>query len=234
MKNNKKISLVLNIIIFFSSLIGTLSSLSGADKMMTEWRALLYYTVQSNILSMLVSLFMVLLITLTIYGKIKDIPDFVYIIKFCTTSGIALTFLVFWIFLARLLPVSYYYSVTNITLHTLSPILCIIDTIWFDKKILKNKIQFTYIEPLLYLLFALSMSFLGVTFTSNNDIVPYFFLNYKELGWFKITAKGPGVVYWVMIMLVIVHIISLSIVLMNNMITYNREKKLKNTIDYMI
>lgn len=232
-KNNYK-SLIINLIIVISSSMGVIFSLMGEDNMMSNWKALLFYTVQSNIVCIIVSLIISVYLILIMFGKAKKIPNFLYILKFCSTVGITLTLLVFWIFLARLLPVSYYFSITNITLHTLSPILAIIDFLIFDKKCTVKKIYISYIEPIIYLLFCLSVSFLGITFNSSGDIVPYFFLNYKELGWLKITGKGLGVVYWIIIMLVIVHIIALTLIIINNKINKKKEGKLKNTIDYMI
>ena len=52
------------------------------------------------------------------------------------------------------------------------------------------------------MIFALTLSFNGVKF--DGEIVPYFFLNYKELGWLSISSNGIGVVYWVIILTILV------------------------------
>ena len=57
-----------------------------------------------------------------------------------------------------------------------------------------------FILPLLYLAMTLLISIKGVTY-SNGTNFPYYFLNYREYGWFNLHGM-PGVAWWILIVTV--------------------------------
>lgn len=162
---------------------------------------LLYFTIQSNIAILaIVIVFFVLKIIQLILGK-NLINNFLLHLKFVFTVGITITFLVFFILLAPSQQPSYLTSMTNLTVHCLVPVLALIDFFFFDTDIKFNKFSplTGTIFPLLYLFFVLICTQVGVSF--NGQFVPYFFLDFKTLGWFDISNRGIGVFYCILILL---------------------------------
>ena len=162
---------------------------------------LLYFTIQSNMAILaIVIVFFVLKIIQLILGK-NLINNFLLHLKFVFTVGITITFLVFFILLAPSQQPSYLTSMTNLTVHCLVPVLALIDFFFFDTDIKFNKFSplTGTIFPLLYLFFVLICTQVGVSF--NGQFVPYFFLDFKTLGWFDISNRGIGVFYCILILL---------------------------------
>lgn len=162
---------------------------------------LLYFTIQSNIAILaIVIVFFALKIIQLITNK-KLINNFLLHLKFVFTVGITITFLVFFILLAPSQQPSYLSSMTNLTVHCLVPIFALVDFFFFDTDIKFNKFSplSGTIFPLLYLFFVLICTQVGVRF--NGQFVPYFFLDFKTLGWFDISSKGIGVFYYILILL---------------------------------
>lgn len=210
---NKKrfiFSIIIKSLLIIIALIGVYLSLFGHDDFMTSIIGLLYFTIQSNIWIM----------TITIIFLVKDIISYVtkkpwsnntlLIIKFVFTVAITVTFLVFFIMLAPSLPVKYLTSFNNLSVHFLVPILSIIDFFWFCEKINLKKFSFLYgcIPNLLYLIFALIISTIdGITY-SDGAKVPYFFMDYTKLGWFRIGNGSIGVFYWCFILCIAITLLA--------------------------
>ena len=69
--------------------------------------------------------------------------------------------------------------------------------------------------PLLYLVFVYAVAGpLGLAFDPSGAKVPYFFLDYRKLGWFDLGSGNLdfGVFYWILILLAIVLAISFLLV----------------------
>ena len=96
----------------------------------------------------------------------------------------------------------YLFSMKNLSLHIIAPILAMIDFLMIDRGFeYKWKMTFLgFILPLLYLAMTLLISIKGVTY-SNGTNFPYYFLNYREYGWFNLQGM-PGVAWWILIVAV--------------------------------
>ncbi len=166
--------------------------------------AFLYFTIQSNIAIILVTLLFFILKIVNLFLKKDLINNILYHIKFIFTLGVTITFLVFFILLAPTMDASYLISMTNLTVHLLVPLFAIIDFFVFDHKIKLKKWSplIGTIFPLLYLAFVFICVSLNIRF--NGQLVPYFFLDYETLTWFNITEKGIGVFYYIIILLIFV------------------------------
>jgi len=197
--------------------LGTiLSCVIGLIFQVIEWNSvyigpnstLLYFTTQSNIWIAAICL-VFLIIDIKAKGK-REISNWLYIIKFMFTVAIMLTFIVFAVLLTPLQERNYLLSVTNICLHNITPIFGIADFIVCDYGFLSKKryVLLGTILPLIYCIVTLLLSFSGVTYGEDSSgatrIVPYFFLDYKKLGWFSISDNGYGVLIWVLIITVLV------------------------------
>lgn len=187
--------------------LGTiLSCCLGLYFQVIEWQSVffgpnstfLYFTTQSNIWIAAICL-VFLIIDLRSKGN-RQVSNWLYVVKFMFTVAIMLTFIVFAVLLTPQQEMDYLISGTNICLHNLTPIFAIIDFILCDYGYLSSKkhILLGTILPILYFIVTLILSFNGVGY-GDDRIVPYFFLDYKKLGWLSVGDNGIGVIYWVII-----------------------------------
>jgi len=179
-------------------------------------RVFLFFTQLSNLFVALVSL---VLITFDINKLSKDnktIPNWLNYLKFSATIGITLTFIVFWALLAKDESASYLRSFNNLSLHTIVPILAITEYVLFTKDfgLTKKGMTTALIPPLAYFIFAMILMAFNVSF-GDGKVAPYFFLNYKELGWFGFSG-GLGVFYWIIIVLSIIYVLAYVVSLLHN------------------
>lgn len=183
----------------------------------------LYYTIQSNI-----EIGIICLVSLLFIFSKKEIPSILYSLKFIFTVAITLTGLVFNFILY---PASIFsthplnpLSTANFFTHIFVPILSLIDFFAFDYKLKITKKTFLLglITPLIYFIFVMFCTKVGIRF-SGNLFVPYFFLDYKVNSWFQIGNGKIGVFYWVIIQVLIVLLIS-SVLLF-----FLKKRKNKNT-----
>ena len=168
----------------------------------------LYYTIQSNI-----EIGIICLVSLLFIFSKKEIPSIVYALKFIFTVAITLTGLVFNFILY---PASIFsnhplnpLSTANFFTHIFVPILSLVDFFAFDYKLKITKKTFLLglITPLIYFIFVMFCTKVGIRF-NGNLFVPYFFLDYKANSWFQLGDGKIGVFYWVIIQILIVLLIS--------------------------
>ena len=168
----------------------------------------LYYTIQSNI-----EIAIICLVSLLFIFSKKEIPSIVYALKFIFTVAITLTGLVFNFILY---PASIFsthplnpLSTSNFFTHIFVPILSLVDFFAFDYKLKITKKTFLLglITPLIYFIFVMFCTKVGIRF-NGNLFVPYFFLDYKANSWFQLGDGKIGVFYWVIIQILIVLLIS--------------------------
>lgn len=211
---NKKviISICLKIVIVILAFLGIAFNIFTKGEYMIGRLSFLFFTIQSNFLIAIVALFLIVFDILKLKGVKKDLPRWLSYLKFAATSAISLTFIVFWTLLAWVMKPSYLYSVSNLTLHTFVPIIAVIDYILFtiDYKTTKFGLASSLIFPLAYFVFAVILIAFEVSFGPDMQ-APYFFLDYKKNGWFKISNGQIGVFYWVMLILIIFYVIAFGI-----------------------
>lgn len=168
----------------------------------------LYYTIQSNI-----EIAIICFVSLLFIFSKKEIPSIVYTLKFIFTVAITLTGLVFNFILY---PASIFsthplnpLSTANFFTHIFVPILSLVDFFAFDYKLKITKKTFLLglITPLIYFIFVMFCTKVGIRF-NGNLFVPYFFLDYKANSWFQLGDGKIGVFYWVIIQVLIVLLIS--------------------------
>lgn len=183
----------------------------------------LYYTIQSNI-----EIGIICFVSLLFIFSKKEIPSIVYTLKFIFTVAITLTGLVFNFILY---PASIFsthplnpLSTANFFTHIFVPILSLVDFFAFDYKLKITKKTFLLglITPLIYFIFVMFCTKVGIRF-NGNLFVPYFFLDYKANSWFQLGDGKIGVFYWVIIQVLIVLLIS-SVLLF-----FMKKRKNKNT-----
>lgn len=174
-----------------------------------------YYTLQSNIIC-LVAFLIILVLELS---KKDYKTDIYYLVKGALIIMIAITAIVYHLALA---PVGFEMDalrsninnkvIANFLVHTLSPILVILDYILLDEK---GHFKFFYpiiwlFEPLNYIVYVYTYSNFGGTFYSigGSRKFAYFFLDYTKLGY-------AGVFKWLVFIAIILLILSELIVLLD-------------------
>ena len=124
----------------------------------------------------------------------RRIPQGLHLLKFMFTSSILLTWGVFAVLLSPSMTTAYLLSQSNFFLHNLTPVLALLDYLNFDSdsRVQSKHIPLSLVMPLFYTVF------FCIAYAITGKLpVPYFFLDYKKYGWYRITRKGIGVFYWI-------------------------------------
>jgi CDP-diglyceride synthetase len=196
----------------------TLQLRAGSGGLMAAQSLFKYFTTQSNAWIALACLAVLLVDWLSMARKPKSKRSMaeqqttkwyatLMTVKYMFTVSILLTFMVFAVLLAPLMPRSYLMSPANFFLHYLTAMLATADYLICDyhHQMPRRNVLLGLVMPFLYLITALAASFRGVRFGGQR--VPYFFMDYAKLGWFEINSQGMGVVYWVALLMVLLLII---------------------------
>ncbi len=137
---------------------------------LTKMEMFKFYTVDSNILMGIMALIMIIYERKLIKKEIKEIPGFVYLLKFIGTSAITLTFVVTLFFLSPQYGFYAMYNNNNLFFHLIIPLLSIITYVIYEKHDIKYKYAFLGIIPMfIYSIYYASMIFIhlndgGLTF----------------------------------------------------------------------
>lgn len=193
---------------------------NSMDSFMGNGTALNYYTLQSNIWVLILEIFLFVFSLIEYKNDKKIIGEKMIMFKFIVTVAITLTFVVFWCMLAPYLGIKYVFTLSNIFVHTLTPILMIIDFFVYDKEIqLKKKfIPYTIIPPLYYFIFVVIRAKISDVALTAGSRYPYWFIDLDAFGWFG-NENGLGVIYWVFF---------ISILVFGMGYVFYRLKKVKN------
>ena len=157
MSNNEKylktirISLVINIIVFFLATISSIMMFTGVRFMdgndsileSTKIGMLKFFTVESNMFVGIISLLFAIQEIQIVKGKRKEFGVLLYILKLMATTAVGLTFFVVFAYLGPIseggIPSMLMNS--NLFFHLIIPVLSIINFILFERT---NRIKFKY------------------------------------------------------------------------------------------
>ncbi|MDR1733972.1 MAG: Pr6Pr family membrane protein [Oscillospiraceae bacterium] len=150
--------------------------------------ALLYYTVQSNILALL--LFGVYFVR-TLRSPKGSNYGFSPRLSFLVTHAIMITMFVFWFVLAPFdfVPIAYLLRLDNLAVHLITPLLVLFDYLFFHKRgtLKKQDCVLCLVYPYIYLAIVLPLGLLHkVNFGAmwgSPSYYPYMFLDIDLLGW---------------------------------------------------
>ena len=161
------------IIMMFTSNGGTLQS--------SSWTSLKYFTVDSNILmgvTSAISLFFL------IFKRHNPYPTWVAVIKMIGTTGVSLTFIVVFTYLASIISLAILLENANLFMHLIIPVLAIISFIFVEPKVkLKFKYNFFPILPVVIY----SLGYL-INVASKNE-----YGNFKGADWYGFGQYGLGI-----------------------------------------
>lgn len=208
----KIISICYKMFTIFSLIAGIFLNLSNTYSI----RALMsYYTLQSNVICLIA---FIIVLTLELLDR-QYKTDIYYLIKGGLVITIAITAIIYHIALA---PGGFQMDalqnsisnkmLANFLVHTVSPLLVLLDYILFDEK---GHFKFFYpilwlIQPLNYVVYVYTYSNLGGSFYNigGSRQFAYFFLDYNELGYM-------GVLKWLVIIILGILIVSEILVILD-------------------
>lgn len=208
----KIISICYKMFTIFSLIAGIFLNLSNTYSI----RALMsYYTLQSNVICLIA---FIIVLTLELLDR-QYKTDIYYLIKGGLVIAIAITAIIYHIALA---PGGFQMDalqnsisnkvLANFLVHTVSPLLVLLDYVLFDEK---GHFKFFYpilwlIQPLNYVVYVYTYSNLGGSFYNigGSRQFAYFFLDYNELGYM-------GVLKWLVIIILGILIVSEILVILD-------------------
>ena len=107
-----------------------------------------FYTIDSNILVLLSSLLLSIYEYRLLKGKIKDIPNYIYIFKMVSIAAISVTFIITLCFLAPMYGFYGMYNNVNLFYHFVIPVIAFINYFIFEKHDNKYKYALYGVIPM--------------------------------------------------------------------------------------
>lgn len=208
MNLRKPLSLLLKAVVAIFATAGVMISAgAGSGSFMGGTHVFMYFTIQSNI-----AIAIVCIIGAALLISKKQIPNWWYVIKFVGTMAITVTGAVFCFVLAPTMGPGAW-MINNVFTHVIVPIAAIVDffVVGIDSNIKKKSIVFTTIPPIIYAIYAAICFVCNIQFASGANY-PYFFLNWgSPAGAFGFCNELPfmGCVWWMVLLLVLLVLISL-------------------------
>ena len=160
-----------------------------------------YYSVLSSLSVMLLTAAYLALSVVSLFtGAIVRLPV-LEIAHFAVAVNITVLLLVFWFGHVVHLKHEYLQSANHLLMHTLAPVLFLVDFFLFDRIVLLSAPQVLWCLsiPLFYSVQTFTHAAVNpkLRFRSGRRY-PYFFMDADTLGWFRI-RKPPGVIWWTLL-----------------------------------
>lgn len=212
----EKLNIILSIIIIISSGLGLIIEFS---KNYFLANPILYFTIQSNI---------IILIVTAIYLLKKNNTKLFAIIHFISTVDIMITGVIFCSFLipdmAKCGSINQLATIPNITLHIVTPIASVLNYIFGQNYNLtfKDSLWGTFM-PILFGIWSLILERIMPPqfhmFDGSESYFPYFFMDYHKNGIFTISGDifKLGVFWWCLIIAIIIIILSNILIKLNKL-----------------
>jgi len=162
-------------------------------------RSFMYYTIQSNLLAVLLFAFLVVKTVKSLREGTHGICGWHPRLGMICAVDLLLTLVVFWaVLVPQGIDPNYLWTFENIAVHTITPLLCLLDYIFFSeaRRLKYRDVYYVCIFPMCYLLFTSIAGLAGYVY-SYSDIFsdsvainidaapvrfPYFFLDFDRIG----------------------------------------------------
>lgn len=222
------ISIVIKFLIFVSTTVGIVCCALGVDGFMGGSSLILFFTNQSNIWIAIVAVVLAIFQILGLQKGIYTIDKRAYLTQQVFTVSISLTCLVYCFvlvpsFMAVDSDLFNPFSLTQTLLHVVTPLLAIIDFLFFTKGGSLRNVDclWSALPPIYYLGFSIIGFFLNWNFGMGNNF-PYFFLNYTSpagiFGFSNVMPYFMGSFYWILLLVIIVLGMSLAYIKLANLL----------------
>ncbi len=221
----KILSLLLKLAATVCALYGTYLSIADRNGFMSNWNALLFFTIQSNLW---IAGWFIFEAVISFRKKHYD-SRIINILKLMFTVAISLTGIVFVVILAPTL--SNPYKPNNVLTHVVVPLCAVIDLFVCSDRMELHKTDFLFcmLPPIYYAIFS------GIGYINHWHFVgtlnyPYFFLNWgSTAGAFGFSKESPwmGPVWWIVLIAVIIAVVGFIYTLIVRLIA-SLEKKISD------
>ena len=198
MIRNIRFALAFRLGSFLFAVIGLLKQI-GAFSGMVSFRSFMYYTVQSNLLAILLFAFLTVKTIKGLREGIHGNAGWHPRLGMVCAVDLLVTFIVFWTLLVpQGIDPDYLWSFENIAVHTITPLLCLLDYVFFAeaRRLKYRDVYYVCIFPACYVIFTSIAGLAGYVysyrdilsdqFSSNIETTPvrfpYFFLDFDRLG----------------------------------------------------
>lgn len=218
-KTKNIISLIINAAIVVSTAFVLILVLffNANDLIKYGYEAFYFFTTDSNILSAIAALIVLIFQIRILTGKSREIPGWVIVLKYISTTAVMLTFTVVMAFLG---PLYSYYTVlkgTEIYVHLFGPLLAFVSLWLFEPYyvIPKRFIHLAAIPTLIY----------GAVYTTEVLIIG------ENGGWKDFYGFNTGGMWYLSVVLIflVTYILAIVIRLLHNYCTKKRMEKLEET-----
>ncbi len=216
MIQDRRFAFVFRLCSFLFAVIGLMSHV-GIFRGVFLSGAFMYYTIQSNLLAIIL---FGILTTRTVKGLregVKGHADWYPRLGMIVAVDLLVTFCVFWgLLMPQGMDPGYLLSFDNIAVHTITPLLCLLDYVLFSRsRSLKYRdVYYVCIFPLCYVAFSTIAGFAGYVFryTAGSGLnimestpvrFPYFFMDFDALGMIAFAYIGATLAFF----LVLSHVI---------------------------
>ena len=220
MIQNRRIALAFRLGALIFALAGVLVAV-GAASGEVGFGSLMFYTLQSNILAVILFAYLAFRTGRSMKENLCGSVGFNTRLVMVLTVDLLVTMIVFWAVLAPGVPPEYLLTFDNITVHTITPLLCLLDYILFSEagRLKYRDVYYVCIFPLFYVVFATIAGQAGYVFYYVNTTeslfssaiiqepvrAPYFFLDFDEYGIMAVVFIAALVVFF----LILSHVIYL-------------------------
>ncbi len=169
-----------------------------------------FFTVDSNILMGIMAFVFAIYEYLLLKKRKKEIPKYIYILKYMFTVSVALTFLTTALYLAPFSEAGYYpfFANSNLFFHLIVPLLSIITFVFFENNS-NIKYKETYYGLIPMLIYSAFYTINGLAHMENGKVPNI----YDWYGFFKVGKDS--IIFVFLIMLVATYIICLAIWYLN-------------------
>ena len=208
--------------------VGILLNLENAGGFMNGSYLFYYFTILSNLVMMASAILFIVIDVVSLERGQETKLTFFRLFRLASAVAVALTMTVFFAFLLPSSGPGYAESPANLTVHLILPLLGMLDFVVFEgakTRLLQALAGMAF--PLLYLVFVYAVAGpLGLAFDPSGAKVPYFFLDYRKLGWFDLGSGNLdfGVFYWILILLAIVLAISVLLVALQKLLHQKKKR----------
>ncbi len=180
----------------------------------------LYFTIFSNTGTAIVFFIFLIFEIAERINKKTYLKPFMFTIKYMFTAALSITLVVSASLLAPFKDMAYLFSVKNLTVHIFAPLIAVLDFIIFDKHFkIKWYMPFLGLAlPAVYSALTILLSIRGIHY-SNGTIYPYYFFNWRELGWWTFSKSCLGVGWWLIIIGFVSLILSSTLIFIKEAVT---------------
>ena len=214
MIQNKRFALIFRLGALLFALAGVMKQI-GIFEGTVSFGSFMYYTIQSNLLAIILFALLVVRTAKSLRDGATGSVGWHSRFGMVCAADLLVTMIVFWALLAPTVEAAYLLTFENIAIHTVTPLLCLIDYILFSepKRLKYRDVYYVCVFPIGYVIFTTIAGLAGYVygyegimsspFSSYIEMVPvrfpYFFLDFDRLGVMALAYVGGILVFFLIL-----------------------------------